>query len=73
MRETQIQHVVQCPGSILGIIGHNPSVSQVQPVTCCGLAIFSLLIGGIFIDSSTMTSSFPEVLNFNRLFFKLKN
>ena len=33
---------------------------------------FSLLIGAIFIDSSTMTGSLFEVLNFNRLSFKLK-
>ena len=38
----------QCLQRFLGISGRDPSVSQVQPVTCGHLVDFSLLIRGIF-------------------------
>ena len=58
----------QCPG----VIGKNPSVSKSHRLTWCHLSVCSLFNRVIFIQSSKMNNDFHEVLNFNRLFFKLR-
>ena len=62
----------QWSGKFLGIItGWDPSVLQVQPVTCWHPPVFLYKIGIYSIDSSKMIGNFLAVLNFNQLFFKL--
>ena len=63
--------IEQVPGRLPGTVGQNPSVSQVQPVTCCWSFGFSVLIWSIFADSSKLSGNSAEVFNFNRLFLKL--
>ena len=55
-------------GRVLGIIGWNPSVLQVQLVPCWLPPIFLSEIGVYSINSSETIGKFPAVSNFNRLF-----
>ena len=61
-------YLSECPGRFLGIIGQNPGVSQVQPVTSADLSVFLHYSEVYSIDSSNIISNFPEAFNFNSYF-----
>jgi hypothetical protein len=58
-------------GRFLGIIGRDPSILQVQPVTCWHPSTFLYKFEVHFINSSKVIGNSLKVLNFNWSFLKL--
>ena len=59
-------------GRFLGIIGWGPSVCKSNWLHVNILQFFFYESGVYSIDSTKMVGNFPGILNFNRLFLKLK-
>ena len=62
----------QCPKRNLGIIGEDPSASKSVRLHVSDLLIFLYQFEVYSIDLSNMMGFFSEVLNWKRLFLKLR-
>ena len=61
-----------CRGRLLGIIGRDPSLSKSNQLHVHVFGILFMDLRYNSLDSSKTIDDFPEVLNFNQLFLKLK-